>query len=99
MRLGTDDLIEHRVFSWVGVFKFLIARRLMQVNLLILAAILLRQAYDVAFADGALLEVDEPLLKAVNVQYMLTHGDFHQFLVLFKILQTQPTLPLVGHVG
>ena len=59
----------------------------------------LGQANDVAFADRALLEVNEPLLKAVDVQNVLAHRNFHHFFLLFKVLETESALLLVGHVS
>ena len=61
--------------------------------------LVLWQANDIAFTDGTLLEVDEPLFKAVDMQDVLAHGDLHQLLLLLEVLQAQTALPLICHVG
>ena len=60
--------------------------------------ITLWQSNDVTFADGALLKVDQPLLKAVYMKNVLAHRNFHQLFSLLKVLETQPALPLIHHV-
>lgn len=55
--------------------------------------------YYVALTYGALLEIYQPLLKAMDVQNVLTHGNLHQVFFILKVLQTQSTLLLLLHVG
>lgn len=58
-----------------------------------------RQLDYVSLTDGALLEIYQPLLKAVWVQDMLAHWNLHECLLLFEILQAEATLLLVSHEG
>ena len=59
----------------------------------------LGQANNVALAYGALLEVDKPFLKAMDVEDVLTHRNFHQLFFLLEVLETEPTLLLISHVS
>ena len=56
------------------------------------------QADDVAFADRALLEVNEPLPEAVDVQNVVAHRNFHHLFFLFEVLKTESALLLISHV-
>ena len=54
---------------------------------------------NVTLADGALLEVYQPLSQTVGVQNVLADRNLHQSFLLLEVLEAKAALSLLRHVS